>query len=134
MNTQQLVSAIMVKNAITVKSSDKLVEVKHIFEKQQFHHHVPVVENEKLLGIISLTDYMKAVGNASLNDSDEVYQRTLAKDIMTEHVITVNSNDSLKTAIQKMIENMIHALPVIENGKFSGIITSTDVLKLALKE
>ena len=58
MNINSPVSDIMTKNVVTVSSSQKLVDVKHIFEKKEFHHHIPVVDNEILTGIISLIDFI----------------------------------------------------------------------------
>ena len=52
------ISTIMTKNVVCVSPNQKILDVKHIFEKKHFHHHIPVTENNKLMGMISLIDFM----------------------------------------------------------------------------
>ena len=73
------VSEIMTKEVKCVSSAQKLIDVKHIYEKRNFHHHIPVTENDKLIGMVSLIDFMRRIGDANLDDSNQVYNEVTVK-------------------------------------------------------
>lgn len=130
LNTQ--VEMLMTSNVETVSPDQKLVDVKHIYERQEFHHHIPVVENNKLVGIVSLIDFMRKIQNASLDDNDDVYQNTSVTDIMTRNPIHVNPSASLKDVIVILASGEFHALVVVDNDELKGIITTADILRYIL--
>ena len=71
------------------------------------------------LGIITERDLVRHVAsNSSIS---------VARDVMSRPVITIDSNSSLKDAIQTMQLKDIRRLPVIEKGKMVGIITDKDI-------
>lgn len=101
MNIETPITNVMTKEVITVTPSQKLVDVKHIFEKKNFHHHIPVAEKGKLKGMISLVDFLYAIKQASLEDDEEVYHKLTVKDIMRESPVTKPSSSQLKNMLQK---------------------------------
>lgn len=133
MNINRPVSDIMTKNVVTVSSSQKLVDVKHIFEKKEFHHHIPVVDNEILTGIISLIDFMYAMKNASLDDDEEVYTKQRVKDIMHANPITKSSLSSIKDVAEELAKGEVHAIVIADDGMLKGIISTADVIRYFLK-
>jgi CBS domain-containing protein len=133
MNINSPVSDIMTKNVVTVSSSQKLVDVKHIFEKKEFHHHIPVVDNEILTGIISLIDFMYAMKNASLDDDEEVYTKQRVKDIMHANPITKSSLSSIKDVAEELAKGEVHAIVIADDGMLKGIISTADVIRYFLK-
>ena len=60
MNQLAPVSDIMTKTVITVSPNDSLLNVEHIFTQNNIHH-IPVVDEGKLVGIVSKEDYNKSV-------------------------------------------------------------------------
>jgi CBS domain-containing protein len=52
--------------------------------------------------------------------------------IMTRDIISVTPNDNVKDAAQKMIENNIRRVPVVEDGELVGLVTASDLVKKAL--
>jgi len=83
-----------------------------------------VIRNKNLIGIISDKDYRNKVvlkGRTS--------RETLVSDIMTSSLITVNSRETLETCMQIMTERKIRHLPVVDEGKLSGIISIGDIVK-----
>jgi len=94
---------------------------------------LPIVENGKLVGIVTLSDLENVPINkpTTLNFFGTSYllEKTLLRDIMPENreVITVGPDDYLETAAALMREHVIGALPVLENDKIVGIITETDI-------
>src|SRR5688572_8506410 len=114
MKTDIPVSAIMTKKVDTVTPDQKLVDVKHLFEKTPFHNHIPVVENGKLKGMISLVDFMRAVGSATLDDNETVYQKTHVRDIMTLHPLSVKSETPVRQVAENLTKGEVHAFVVAD--------------------
>jgi acetoin utilization protein AcuB len=122
----------MTKNVTSVTPASPLLEVKHIFEKKDFHHHIPVVENNQLRGIISLQDFLVAVAGSSLEDTEPVYHDKFVKDIMREHPYVIGVDSTLRDACKILANGNIHALVVCENKVVKGIISTTDILNYIL--
>lgn len=126
------VSTIMSKKTECVTPTQKLVDVKHLFEKTPFHHHLPVVEKDKLVGMISLVDFMRAIGTATLDDNEAVYQNIRVKDIMTEKPLSIKSDTPIRKAAKDLAKGEVHALVVADNGKVVGMVSYTDVINYLL--
>ncbi len=133
MNLSASVSSLMSKNIKTIGVNNSLLEVKHFFEAKDFHHHLPVVDGDKVVGMVSLYDFLIAKKAATLNDDDPIYTSVTVKDFMRSHVISANENTSLKEVLELFVQHSIQALPVVTDGKLVGIITSNDVLRALLK-
>ncbi|MCE3259708.1 MAG: inosine 5-monophosphate dehydrogenase [Bacteroidetes bacterium] len=76
------ITHVMTKKITSVQPSQKLIDVKHIFEKKDFHHHIPVIERGELKGMISLVDFLFSIKGATLDDDENVYHHLTVKDIM----------------------------------------------------
>lgn len=122
----------MTKKVVSVSPAQKLIDVKHIYEADNFHHHIPVIEKGCLVGIISLQDFLMAIGPVSLNDSEQVYQNTSVKEIMRLHPVTINPGDSLRFACKILAEGNIHAIVVCEDMHVKGIISTADIIRYFL--
>ena len=129
---------IMSKKPETVTPEDNMESVRKIFEKKGFHH-VPVVQQGKLVGIVSYTDYLRLIRNLFDNPHEEranekVLGATLVRDVMTKHVLCLGPNDSLESAVRVFKTNQFHALPVVdENRRLMGIVTTYDLMKVLEK-
>lgn len=123
-----LIKDLMTPRPECVSVQDKLLDLKHIFERRNFHHHIPVTDSGKVIGMISLIDFMHALGNATLDENEPVYQKAVSE-IMSRNVITLEQNLPISKALNIFLKNEIHALPVVDHDKIVGIVTSTDLLK-----
>lgn len=83
-----------------------------------------VIDNGSLNGIISERDYRDKVILKGRRSKD-----TPVKQIMTEQLYTVNSNDDIRLCMRIMTDRKIRHLPVLDNDKLSGIISIGDVVK-----
>ena len=54
--------------------------------------------------------------------------------VMTKQLETVRSDDQIRDAAQLLAKGKYHALPVVNEGKLSGIVTTTDVLNFMLEQ
>jgi CBS domain-containing protein/anti-sigma regulatory factor (Ser/Thr protein kinase) len=83
---------------------------------------LPVVENEKLVGVLSLEDIVRALQKNELSAPTSQY--------MTRDVVTVANYESIVTAISTFTEKQLGRLPVIdENHRLVGMITKGDITR-----
>lgn len=117
------VSTIMVRDVVTVNPNDNLQKVKELFINNRIHH-VPVIEdNGKLVGILTTYDLFK------LNVDHRDYPNTRVANVMTRALAVLEPTDKVGTAAEVFMEHLFHALPVVENGKLIGIVTTFDVMR-----
>ena len=121
------VKEIMTTDVITTTSD---IDVVYAFEKLMKHKisSLPVVEDEKLIGIITATD----VGHNLILDKYEL--GTSVEEIMIKSVITVSPEDTIEDAINIMktgvsSSGILNQLPVVEDGKLVGIISDGDIIQ-----
>jgi acetoin utilization protein AcuB len=130
------VSSLMSDKLITVEPEDTIKKVEQLFKENRIHH-LPVVEGEKLIGIVSKSDYLffKRGFNDEATDNriDEFRLKTRkVKDIMTKGIARLEPTDRLGVAVEVFKENLFHAIPVVEGEKLVGLITTFDIItKLA---
>ncbi|NOQ71176.1 MAG: CBS domain-containing protein [Crocinitomix sp.] len=124
-----IVSDIMTKEVECVTPEQKIVDVKHIYEKGNFHHHIPVTENNKLVGMISLIDFMRRIGSANLDDRNAVYQESTVKDIMTFNPQSTSPSATIEEVARTLSSGEFHALPVVEEEMVVGIVTTADLIR-----
>ena len=82
-----------------------------------------VIEGEKLKGILSERDYARKIVLKG-----KLSRETLVKDIMTENVLTVTTEDTIEKCMAIMSEKHIRHLPVVENDRVLGMISIGDVV------
>lgn len=85
---------------------------------------LPVVENDKLIGIISERDYTRKVilkGKLS--------KETRVEEIMTRQLVTAKRGDTVADCMRVMTEKRVRHLPVIEGAKMIGVLSIGDVVK-----
>jgi CBS domain-containing protein len=120
------VKDIMATGVITTTSD---VDVVNAFEKLMEYKisSLPVLEDDKLVGIITATD----VGHNLILDKYEL--GTSVKEIMISPVVTVSPEDTIETAIKIMKEGassgILNQLPVVDGDKLVGIISDGDIIQ-----
>ena len=97
--------------------------------------HLPIVNGERLLGMVSDRDVLRAAGpslgpSAFDADAGPGIDRPL-REIMTRTVITADPLMSIEEAADTMLREDVSALPVLDEGRLVGILTTADVLRLA---
>ena len=138
MDTSKPVADIMTRHLITVQSDTSIHKIHDLFAHNSFHH-IPVLENGVLVGIISKTDYLKIQhmvaktweGHTICQD---LYKDMCASDIMTREPLKIESADTIGLAADIFKANALHALPVVDDGELVGIITSHDLLSYAYQK
>ncbi|ADG13937.1 CBS domain-containing protein [Methanocaldococcus infernus] len=124
------VKDVMTREVITINKDELAVKA---FEKMLKYKisSLPVVDGEKLIGIVTTTD----IGYNLIKDKYTL--ETTVEDVMTKEVITVYEDESIIEAIKKMDvkkEEIINQLPVLNREeKLVGIISDGDIIRLLSK-
>lgn len=119
----QAVSTIMTTDVVTVTPQTSLAQVKDLIFEKHFHH-IPVIENGKLAGIITSYDLVK------LNKKFEEYSDLLVENVMTRKVVTLNPREKVGAAVRIFLRHLFHGLPIVDEDRtLVGIVTTHDVLK-----
>jgi CBS domain-containing protein len=85
---------------------------------------LPVVDNLRLIGMISERDSTRKVILKGLSSKD-----TPVRDIMTQEVLTASPSDSTADCMRVMTEKRVRHLPVLEGTKMIGIVSIGDLMK-----
>ena len=98
--------------------------------------HLPVVEDERLVGIVSERDLRPMLaGVLEKSERPDDVERRLSQpiaNVMTTDVLAVHPETRLVDAVEMMIANRVGALPVVEvdTDRLVGIVSYVDVLKV----
>ena len=84
---------------------------------------VPVVEDGRLVGIVTKSDLLGAGQNHA------VHGVTTIANVMTKKPLTVQQDETLETAAQLMLSNKISGLPALDGDRVVGIITESDLFR-----
>ncbi len=121
----------MTPSPVTVSPEDTVERVVRLIETTG-HNGYPVVENGRLVGIITFSD----IERVPVKKREYVK----VKEAMTPDPITTHPEEDLKTALSKMFSlekystTRVGRLPVVENGNLVGILTKSDIIKAYARE
>jgi acetoin utilization protein AcuB len=129
----------MTRHLQTVLPSDPLSKVKELFDTHRFHH-IPVVQYKKIVGIISRSDFQAYYTTLDKHFESRFINTILlnyhvAEEIMTKKLAKINPDDRLNVVVEIFKDNIIHALPVVnDDDELVGIITTHDLIQQLAKE
>ncbi|MDJ0645613.1 MAG: CBS domain-containing protein [Flavobacteriaceae bacterium] len=126
------VTSIMTTNVVCASPEQKIIDIKRIYEKEKFHHHIPVTNNDELVGMVSLIDFLYAIKGAGLDDTNTVYHELTVEDIMTPNPYSMTSNAKVEQVARELAKGLIHAIPIVESKKVVGIVSTADVIRFFL--
>ncbi len=133
-----IVSEIMQTNVITIGMDDTLEHIQKLFAKHRFHH-VLVVEEGELIGVISDRDVLKEISpyvNTLSEDARALKTlRKKAHQIMTRTPITTEKHTRVEDAAELMLDRVISCLPIIsKSGQIEGILSTKDILRYYMEK
>ncbi len=116
------VTSIMTRDVVTVEMDDPLEIVRAFFNNIAFHS-IPVVEGQKLVGVISDSDLFAE----EWRDTNALNKK--AYEIMDEAPLTIDKETSIEKADKLLRESNIPCLPVLSSqGVVEGIVTRKNIL------
>jgi len=128
------VSQIMSEKVVTALSTTTIFEAAKTMTMQGFRR-LPIVSDGKVAGIMTAMDIIRFFGSGEVFTylrSGTIIQvlNSPALKIATKEVATIRPNADIGQAAKIMRDKKIGAIPVVENGKLSGIITERDFFKV----
>ncbi len=133
MRRNEPIHHIMTTEVFSVHLAEKPSKVRQLIDDNPFQH-VPVVNGEKLVGIISAKDLAKLSLDAYVHDKRAVDAYLDAEfsieKLMTPDPECINDHATVRKAAEILAEGPFHALPVVDKqGLLKGMVTSTDLLR-----
>ena len=121
------VGQVMVKDVITVSPDNLMSELRDLLRDKRISG-VPVLENDKLVGMVSIEDFIKCLTEGKMNSP--------IRDRMSHEVKTLYDDEPLVQAVEELDRLGYGRFPVLnrENGKLVGIITKGDIIRGLLKK
>lgn len=135
------VAEIMTKELITLTLSSSLYDAEKLFKKRKIRH-IPIVEEDKLIGVLSYSDLLKISYADVLDDEDDfmdvssvVYDMYSIRQVMAKVVVSALPTATVKEVTEILSKQSFHSIPIVdEDNMLRGIVTTTDLLKYFLKQ
>lgn len=132
------VSKIMTSDVITLNQKSSLETAEMLFKKHKIRH-IPVVNGDVIIGMLSYTDLLRISFADAVDESEHevdtvVYEMFTIEQVMAKNLISVNSTTTIKEVAEILSKKEFHALPVVDNGKLKGIVTTTDLINYLLDQ
>ena len=130
------VGNVMSTKIFSVEMDEPIKSLFRIFEHVKFHH-VPVLDKGNLVGLVSEGELLRVISPMMSSDLDKnATQSSNMKihQVMNRKPITIFQDDSIRSAIEILLENDIECLPVVtRTGELKGMLSWKDVLRKAIK-
>ncbi|MGB2087187.1 MAG: CBS domain-containing protein [Psychroflexus salarius] len=138
MKQREPVSKIMTENLVKLNIQDSLTKAESLFKKHKIRH-IPVVKNEKVVGMLSYTDLMRISFADATDDDGEAVETTVydmfsLEQVMTNNVEVIAHDANIKDAAEVFTKKEFHALPVVKDDSLVGIVTTTDMIKYLVEQ
>ena len=121
----------MTKELITLSLNDSLYSAE---KRMKVNHirHMPIVDGDELIGLVSLSDlqrvsFIDAYSKEGTEDTP-VYNMLSIRDLMIKNPLTASPKTTILEVSKLLASKEFHSLPVVDEGKLVGIITTTDLL------
>ena len=119
----ELVRDIMTKDLLTISEKDTALKAAQLMSEKGVSSLI-VLSDDQPIGIITERDFIKKICLKELKLSS-----VKVGDMMSKIRTSASPDTSIDVAVQRMVNNRIRRLPIIENGNLVGIITVTDLAK-----
>jgi len=112
---------IMEKNVITIEDDKTALDAAHLISEKDVSFLV-IMKNNIPIGVLSESDFVKR-----LAADDKKASEVIVSEIMSSNFRWVEPETEIEDAIQKMLNNNIRRLVILDNNKLAGVITQTDL-------
>lgn len=127
----------MTKPVLTI-TPEASISNAHQMMKEHGVRRLPVVDHGRLVGIITIGDVREAspsdATTLSIWELNYLWAQLTVDKVMTHHVTTIRSDQSIIDAAQIMLDQKISGLPVLdETGTLIGMLTESDVFRMLVR-
>jgi CBS domain-containing protein len=138
MKKNESINGILTRDVISVHVNQKLSEVNALFKEQPIHH-MPVLDGNEPVGIITTHDIFKLIYDVDGTDdrmADAMLDHQFSiSDIMQSNIKTINTKSNVKQAAAILQDSSLHSVLVVDDaGDLAGIVTSTDLIRYLLEQ
>ena len=132
------VSTIMTKNVIKLHLADDLTKAEKLFKHNKIRH-IPVVDGNKIVGMLSYTDLLRISFADAVDDNDtivdaSVYNLFTVEQVMAKKLVTISPDTTIRETAEILSTKEFHALPVCMGDLLVGIVTTTDLIKYLIDQ
>jgi len=112
---------IMEKNVVTIEDDKTALDAAHLISEKDVSFLV-IMKNNTPIGVLSESDFVKR-----LAADDKKASEVIVSEIMSSNFRSVEPETEIEDAIQKMLNNNIRRLVILDDNKLAGVITQTDL-------
>ena len=112
---------IMEKNVVTIEDDKTALDAAHLISEKDVSFLV-IMKNNIPIGVLTESDFVKR-----LAADDKKASEVIVSEIMSSNFRWVEPETEIEDAIQKMLNNNIRRLVILDNSKLAGVITQTDL-------
>lgn len=127
----------MSEAVLAVETFDSINVARQLMAKHRINQ-LPVLENDKLVGIVTDRDIRDAYPTSMAINRGEAIDRfaetITVEEVMSHNVFTVQPETRLTAAVELLRRQRIGSLPVVKKQRLVGIITRSDVLDFVLSQ
>lgn len=131
-----LVRDFMTTEVTSLQENDTLLDAVMVFVRSSFRH-LPVLRDKKLVGIITERDVKQfapsLLSRTSADEYNQIMETTPISRVMSRELVTLRPDQSMREAAEILRGKRIGCLPVVEDGRLAGIITTTDLVGLLIQ-
>ena len=126
---------IMTPNVIVANTTTPFDQIIDFFDLYNIQH-LPVAENDRLIGILSINDIMKYMvkklkSGAAMNMASLLVTFDI-KEVMTVNPVCVTPDSDFSEVIEILATGKFQSVPVVKEGLIVGIITNKDIVKFSV--
>ncbi len=138
MKKREPISKIMTKNVITLNRKDDLETAERLFKSKKIRH-IPVVSGAAIIGMLSYTDLLRisfadSIGDDEFDVDTTVYNMFTIEQVMAKNLVSVQSSATIKEVAEILAKKEFHALPIVDDEKLVGIVTTTDLINYLIEQ
>lgn len=134
MNT---VAEIMTTAVVTIEPQNSVATAIRLMRQGQMRR-LPVVRDGDLVGIVTSGDLRRITGLSSiLNDPSQdnfLWRHIPVENVMSRNPMTLESETPICEAARLLVESKIGGVPIVDQGKLVGIVTTSDLLSTIMND
>ena len=112
---------IMEKNVVTIDHDSSVLDAARLLNEKKISFLV-IMKNNEPIGVVTESDFVR-----KFVVEEKVASKTQLSEIMSYKFRSVTPSTEIEDAVQKMLNNKIRRLVVLDEGKLAGVVTQTDL-------
>lgn len=138
MKKNESVTNVMTASPVCVDHNETVSAARHLINEKAVHH-LPVVEGDTLVGMLTSNDLLRVsfgeFGNQDGRSLDAILDHTYSlSDLMIPNPVTIEKTATIREAARILAVSEFHSLPVVDGTTLVGIVTSSDLISYLVEQ